>query len=281
MATRTPAGGSGDVRARFEAGAARLFVCAGDPCRAQWPFAEREVDGFAGTHGLPLELTECLGPCERPCVASLRVGRRRQMFAGITSRSDWATVAEFARRAAGLNSLLVDPGAAQPLRFDPAHDDPGPSVRLHRLAFLLGHFEGEGRYAPGPGVSSEERFYKEMIGALEAGGRFLSLRMAVGYPLEDGRDDVHEALVIIGADTEDRALSARAYTDGGATRDFALELTESGLRFADVVTAHGRPPRPARKLLEPIPDGILERVELDLGDRGFAPYSTLILRRLP
>ncbi len=148
---------------------------------------------------------------------------------------------------------------------------------LRQLRFLLGHFAGEGRFGAGD-AAGERTFYKEMLGMLEAGGRFLSVRMAVGYPVADGRIDTHQALVIISSD-EDAALHARAYTDGGRQSDFSLALQGRGICFADVVAAHGEPTRPARKLLQPAPEGLLEHVELDLGERGFAAYSSLTLRR--
>lgn len=170
-------------------------------------------------------------------------------------------------------------GATAWPHLEPVHaEHPELHGRLQELRFLIGHFEGQGVYGTG-NDAGERPFYKELVGALETGGRFLSVRMAVGYPVADGRIDTHQALVIIGATNGDEALQARAYTDGGRLHDFALEPRDDGICFADVVSAHGQPTRTARKLLGPTAEGLREVVELDLGGDGFAPYSSLVLRR--
>jgi hypothetical protein len=66
-------------------------------------------------------------------------------------------------------------------------------------------------------------FQKEVVGTVEAGGRFIALRMDVAYPLVDGQHDVHKALVIAGAEPLSGKITAHAYTDGGLVREYIVE----------------------------------------------------------
>jgi len=101
---------------------------------------------------------------------------------------------------------------------DLVHDPEENRVPLQKLRFLLGRFRGEGRYTKGTGV-----FYKETRGTWEAGGRFIGLRMNVTYPLADGRRDIHEAFVMVGAGSTLASFEAQAYTDGGIIMNYHLE----------------------------------------------------------
>lgn len=150
-----------------------------------------------------------------------------------------------------------------------------PSQALQPLAFLLGHFYGEGHY-----VRRSGSFQKEVTGVWEAGGRFISLRMGVNYPLADGRNDCHQALVIIGADPKTQAIESRAYTDGGFIFEHPMELHNGTIRFPDRPPGHGSTDRRARKVLCPTEEGYEERLELEQENGEFEAYSILPLRRL-
>ncbi len=262
------------VRAWFFEADAHLFVCGGEPCRKR----SRDVAGVEGrlvsrADGLRVSVTGCQGPCKQAPVGTLRVGERCQMFAQVHDICDWDAVLDYAARAARARTLLVDPGQAEAFRFDPVHHHDRASVPLQRLAFLVGHFAGEGRY-PGRGGA----FHKEVVGSWEAGGRFIGLRMAVTYPLDDGRNDVHEALVLVGYDAGTGTYTARAYTDSGTTSDYTLALDGDRILFADRVPAHAAGAAGARKVLEPRAGGYDEALELQRAGEPFRTYSTLELR---
>jgi len=259
----------------FEADA-HLFVCGGEPCRKR----SRDVIGVeerlgrsARGDGVRVSVTACQGPCKQAPVGTLRVGERCQMFAQVHEVCDWEAVLDYSARAARTRTLLVDPGQAEPFRFDLVHDHDRASVPLQRLAFLVGHFAGEGHY-PGRGGA----FHKEVLGSWEAGGRFIGLRMAVTYPLSDGRNDVHEALVLVGYDAEAGTYTARAYTDGGTTSDYTLTLEGDRIVFDDRVPAHAANATGARKVLAPRPGGYDEALEIQGHGEPFRTYSALELR---
>jgi hypothetical protein len=158
---------------------------------------------------------------------------------------------------------------------NPVHEHEAPSQALQPLAFLLGHFYGEGHYVERPGS-----FQKEVTGVWEANGRFISLRMGVNYPLLDGRNDCHQALVIIGADPKTHALESRAYTDGGFIFEHPMELHNGALQFPDRPPGHGNKDSRARKVLCPTAEGYEERLELEQDNGAFAAYSILLMRRV-
>ena len=141
---------------------------------------------------------------------------------------------------------------------NPVHVWSGPDDSLRPLAFLVGHFYGHGYYTGRPGG-----FQKEVTGGWEAGGRFLSLRLGVNYPLADGRNDCHQALVIIGLDAATRALEGRAYTDAGSVVTYPIEFDGHTVRFPDRPPGHGAGHRRARKVLRPTADGYEERLEVE------------------
>ena len=118
------------------------------------------------------------------------------MLRGSRHRGRLASGSRLCKKRRPNRSLLVNPGEAQAFLHDPVHERAKPDTHLKRLRFLLGHFHGEGCYATGG-----YRFEKEVVGGLEAGGRFIALRMAASYPLADGRKDIHRALVIVGGKT--------------------------------------------------------------------------------
>jgi hypothetical protein len=122
-------------------------------------------------------------------------------------------------------------------------------------------------------------FHKEVIGTPEAGGRFIGLRMGVSYPLLDGRTDVHQAFVIVGAEASSRYFIAHAYTDAGLVRKYSIEGSEGELKFDDVPPGHASQWRRARKILCPTVDGFDERLEVD-GGEGFVPYYVISMRKV-
>lgn len=158
---------------------------------------------------------------------------------------------------------------------NPVHVRSGPDDRLRPLAFLVGHFYGHGYYTGRPGS-----FQKEVTGGWEAGGRFLSLRLGVNYPLSDGRNDCHQALVIIGLNAAARALEGRAYTDAGSVVTYPIEFDGPTVRFPDRPPGHGAGRVRARKVLRPTADGYEERLETERPDGRFEAYSILQLRRV-
>jgi hypothetical protein len=260
----------------FEADA-HLFVCGGEPCRKRSRdvagLEARLTQGSAAGAGLRVSITGCQGPCKQAPVGTLRVGERCQMFAQVHDICDWGSVLDYAGRAAAARTLLVDPRQAEAFRFDPVHHHDRASVPLQRLAFLVGHFAGEGHY-PGRGGA----FHKEVVGSWEAGGRFIGLRMAVTYPLDDGRNDVHEALVLVGYDGGSGTYTARAYTDSGTTSDYTLALDGDRLLFADRVPAHAAGATGARKVVAPRPGGYDEALEIRRTGEPFQTYSAIELR---
>ncbi len=253
---------------------AHLFVCGGRPCR------ERSRD-FAGasarlgscrTDVLSAGITGCQGPCKHAPVATLRVGERCTVFAQVHDICDWEAVLDYATRAAQAGTLLVDPAGAQAFVFDPVHQPDRGSVALQRLAFLVGHLR-QGLYAHRDGG-----FHKEVVGSWEAGGRFIGIRMAVSYPLGDGRSDIHQALVLVGHDAAARAYQARAYTDSGTTRDYTLALEGDRVVFSDRVPGHGVSASRARKILIPRERGYDELLEVQGDGEPFRAYSIVELR---
>lgn len=159
---------------------------------------------------------------------------------------------------------------------DLVHDPEERRLPLQRFRFLLGHFRGEGQYVHGTNV-----FHKEMDGTWEAGGRFIGLRMSVTYPLGDGRKDIHEAFIMIGAQSASGLFEAQAYTDGGAVQTYHLDLQGDTISFDDQPpTLHGIKIVRARKSLTPTVDGFEERLDIDRGTGHFEPYSVVTLRRV-
>ena len=186
------------AKRQYLQGKSRLSLCHAQPCRARIGFdaSDDELERVAKDLGVPISKTGCQGPCKQAPVVSVRVGARSEMFAQVSSYEDWQIILNFVKAARQSNTLLIDAGQAEQFRFDPVHAHRKPGTHLKPLQFLLGHFRGEGRYAMIP-----YSFQKEVIGTMEAGGRFIALRMDVAYPLIDGQLDVHKALVIAGGRT--------------------------------------------------------------------------------
>ena len=266
------------ARAQFYEGTTHFFLCMGRPCRQRQKFtiAADELPQLAATAPLTLSATECQGPCKQAPVATLRVGQRSEMFAQFKQPAYWQSVLDFARRAASASTLLIDPRAAEPFRFDPVHDHEPTSVPLRKLQFLLGHFQGEGQEVTVTGPSA---FYKEVVGTWEVTGHCLGLRMGVTYPLADGRKDTHSAFVAIGVNPATDHIEARAYTDGGNRHDFHLQIEGDTLMFADRPAAHMQAQR-ARKILRPTAYGFEERLEIDHGSGQFEPHYVIAMHRV-
>jgi hypothetical protein len=253
-----------------------LYLCVAQPCcnKIGFDMADGALDHVSRELGLPIWKTGCQGPCKQAPVVSLRIGERSEMFAQVSSQDDWRAVLEFVKAAVRAGSLLIDAGAAEEFRHDPVHDHGKPSAQLKALRFLLGHFRGEGRFA-----MTEYAFHKEVIGTFEAGGRFIALRMDASYPLADGRNDVHKALVIVGSEPASGNITAHAYTDGGIMREYAVERREQSLEFADVPPGHADQWKRARKIIRPTPEGFEEFLEVDAG-KGFVPYYAIPMRKI-
>ena len=264
------------AREKFLQGPSCLSVCGAKPCRDKIAFdvSDAALASAADNAGMPVVVTGCQGPCKQAPVISLRIADRSEFFAQVASKTDWQAILGFARRAAGAGTFLEDAGAAEPFRFDPVHDHPKSSVHLIPLKFLLGHFRGRGKYTMTP-----YSFQKEVIGTSEAGGRFIALRMGVSYPLVDGRTDVHNALVMVGAEAAPHRFIAHAYTDAGIFREYAVEGVEGGLRFDDLPPGHSSQWRRARKVLRATPTGFEEQLEVD-GGAGFVPYYIISMQRV-
>jgi hypothetical protein len=242
-----------------------IYACAAEPCR-------RKLGVDVG--GLPVVPTGCQGLCKQAPVAALRIGDHLQMFGQVTTSDDWRDVLAFAANARAAGSMLVPSEGTERFWCDPAHDheDAQSSGALHALSFLVGHFQGEGRFAAG-GVA----FRKEVLGTYEAGGRFISLRMVARYPIPEGGCDVHRALVVLGAEARTGRIVGRAYTDGGSLRDYAVETEDGACSFDDVPPDHVDWKR-VRKTLLPTAAGYDERLDVDGGD-GFSEYSAVCMRR--
>ena len=151
---------------------------------------------------------------------------------------------------------------------------PGPL--LAQLAFLLGEFAGEGRFADGRGT-----FRKTMSGRGEAGGRFIGLRMEARYSLPDGSVDTHSAFVMVGETPGANAVTACAYTDSGSVHDYQVEVQERQVAFADVLPDHGARWTQARKILIPTDYGFEERLEVAEGEGEFVPFYRIAMQRAP
>lgn len=263
------------AQAGYAAGDKRLYVCAAQPCCGKIGFdiSTAALATLSQDIDLPITKTGCQGPCKQAPVITLRIGDKQEMFAEVANDADWRAVLKYAQAAVRAGTLLIDTGAAEKFRFDPVHDHEKPSAHMQPLAFLLGHFRGEGRYAMTGYV-----FHKEVIGSFEAGGRFIALRMDASYPLADGRKDVHKALVIVGSEPSGK-ITAHAYTDGGLVREYAIERNDNSLEFADVPPGHASQWQRARKVLEPTAEGFEERLDVDAG-QGWTPYYVIPMKKL-
>jgi len=261
----------------FHTGSAHLFLCTGRPCQQRQKFdvSEPTLQHAAMVGQFSVTPTECQGPCKQAPVATLRVGQSCEMLAQFMRDTDWQTVLHFAQQAAAAGTLLVPPGEAQPFRFDPVHDHDTISGPLQKLAFLVGHFRGDGTFADGSNC-----FHKEVVGTWEVAGRFLGLRMGVTYPLVDGHKDTHTAFGMLGVHPDTGHITARVYTDGGAMHDYHLDIDGESVVFADRAESHHHVQATrARKVIRPTAEGFEERLELDHGSGNFECYYTVQMQR--
>lgn len=264
------------AKQHFAEGDAHLFLCDGKPCqqRRRFEATSQALQSEAKRIGCRMSPTACQGPCKQAPLAVLRVGHGCERFAQFARRREWEAVLGFAQRAVQAKTLLVDAGVAQPFRFDPVHQPEKPSAALEHVRFLLGHFEGTVE------LPLEQRsIQKEVVGCWEAGGRFLSLRMAATYRRTNGEWDRHQAFIILGPDEETGALVSRAYTDGGMIHEFDIVIEERRLMFADRVPHHVSA-LAARKVLTPTAHGYEETLELDRGLGVFEPYYSIPIQRM-
>jgi hypothetical protein len=266
-----------NARQQYLNGQARLSLCHAQPCRARIGFdtSDDALEHVAKELDVPISKTGCQGPCKQAPIVSLRVGNRSEMFAQVSSPEDWQIILNFVKAVRQSGTLLIDAGQAEQFRFDPVHAHRKPDAHLKPLQFLLGHFRGEGKYAMVP-----YSFQKEVIGTMEAGGRFIALRMDVAYPLTDGQIDVHKALVIAGAELSSGKIAAHAYTDGGLVREYSVENRKAWLEFEDQPPSHEKQWTRARKILQPTETGFEERLEVDPGGGNFTPYYVIQMRKI-
>jgi hypothetical protein len=265
------------AKQQYLQGKSRLSLCDAQPCRARIGFdvSDDTLKRVAKDLAVPISKTGCQGPCKQAPVVSLRLGDRSEMFVQVRSREDWQIILNFVKAVRQSGTLLIDAGQADQFRFDPVHAPHKPGTHLKPLQFLLGHFRGEGKYAMVP-----YSFQKEVIGTMEAGGRFIALRMDVAYPLTDGQLDVHKALVIAGAELSSGKIAAHAYTDGGLVREYAVENRKAWLEFEDQPPGHEKQWARARKILQPTEAGFEERLEVDPGGGNFTPYYVIQMRKI-
>ena len=264
------------AKRHFAQGDAHFFLCDGEPCqqRRRFEATSHALQYEAERIGCRITSTACQGPCKQAPVALLRVGHGCELFAQFVRRREWKAVLDFTQRATDAKTLLVDAGTAQPFRYDPVHEPVKPSAALESARFLLGHFEGTVE------LPQEQRsIQKEVVGCWEAGGRFLSLRMAATYRRTNGSWDRHQAFIILGPDEETGALVSRAYTDGGMIHEFHIVIEERRLMFADRVPHHLSAVA-ARKVLTPTASGYEETLELDRGRGVFEPYYSIPIQRM-
>jgi hypothetical protein len=263
------------AKRHFSLGDAHFFLCDGEPCQQRRRF-EATFNALrleAERIDCRISSTACQGPCKQAPVGLLRVGHGCELFSQFGHRQEWKAVLDFTQRAADAKTLLVDAGTAQPFRYDPVHEPVKPSAALESVRFLLGHFEGAVE------LPLEQRsIEKEVVGCWEAGGRFLSLRMAATYRRTNGEWDRHQAFIILGPDEETGGLVSRAYTDGGMIHEFDIVIEERRLMFSDRVPHHV-PAVAARKVLTPTAHGYEETLELDRGLGVFEPYYSIPIQR--
>jgi hypothetical protein len=264
-----------DARARDLTGPHRLYVCAGGPCERAMGFdaSHGALTRLAMDEGLDIARTGCQGRCKHAPVVTLRIDGRFQPFGRVITEEDRRAVFAYAGSAARADSFLVASGAADPFRIDPVHHHDEPAAQLGPAHFLLGRFRGEGRFA-----KDGYAFRKESLGTYEAGGRVIALRMEASYPVPEGGDDVHHALVIVGSEPRSGRLTGRAYTDGGDVREYAVEQACGTLGFDDVSPDHTQTWTRVRKTLRPTADGYEERLEVDAGE-GLTRYYTVTMCR--
>jgi hypothetical protein len=103
-------------------------------------------------------------------------------------------------------------------------------------------------------------------------------RMAASYPLANGREDTHRALVVVGIKSASKCITGRAHNDGGRTCEYEVEQGGDILQLADALPGHGRQWKSARKTLRPTKDGYEESLEVDAGE-GFINYYNISMRK--
>jgi hypothetical protein len=210
------------AKEKYRQGNSHVFLCHAHPCCESCNFdgSKTPLTATSDSVDLRVSTTGCQGHCKHAPVLSLRINTGSQMFGRVVNENDWLSVLGFAKNAARANSLLVNPGAAEEFFFDPAHESQHDKSDAHLkgLRFLLGRFRGEGHCS-----MSSQTFHKEVVGTVEAGGRFIALRMAASYPLANGRKDTHRALVVVGMRAHSNCITGRAYNDGGRTCEYEVE----------------------------------------------------------
>ena len=166
--------------------------------------------------------------------------------------------------------ILLDP-----LPSDKLAHPPKPQPRLlQQLEFLVGHFQGDGSYAKGG-----RRFHKEAVGAWEASGQFLSLRMRGGLSSQRRPFGCARSLCDVRLEChQPPARSPRIHRWGGVV-DYELAHDGRSLSFPDRPPRHQSHAKRARKILSPCETGFEERLEVDFGTGEFEAYSLVLMQR--
>ncbi len=265
----------GQAKRFFNKDPNHLFVCKGRPClkRQFEGFPKAVLQEFGPDKACPVTFTQCQGPCKQAPFATLRIGTETRQFSQFSNPSDWTLISKQIQNAVVQNTLVIDWGSASPFVFNFTDPTASQDVHLKSLQFLVGHFKGQGRF-----IDFDKTFDKEIIGAWELGG-FLSIRMTATYPMQNGRQDTHRVMVILGKDPAEAHISARAYTDHGMTIDFTIQQNGSELEFEDTPPGRFGKKARARKRIYPVNDGLKEVLEIDRGDGEFKPYYEVIFAK--
>jgi len=273
--TSSPERALSDAVERYRAYDA-LFVCGARPCAGAYGFDTGcdALDRVRKQVRMPTFVTGCQGHCKHKPVVSLRIGNRREMFGALTSDEDRTALFEHAKTAHALGSTLVPGNRVEAFRFDLEHGA-GPTNVLPATRFLAGRFRGLGAY-----FATDYAFSKEVVGAYEPGGRFMTLHMEAHYPTRAGTTDSHRALVVVGSGPENGSkLLGRAFTDGGDVLSYDVDTADGRLAFDDRSPDHGTAWKRVRKILTPTTDGYEEHLLVDRG-HGLEPYYRVVLRRV-
>lgn len=251
-----------------------LFLCGSKPCAGAFGFdvSAATVERVERRTELATFVTGCQGHCKHKPVVSLRIEERREIFGALSTNEERELLFEHARAAHTLGSTLVPGSRVEPFRFDLEHGA-GPANHLPATRFLAGRFRGEGSY-----VAAPYTFFKEVVGAYEPGGRFMTLHMEARYPSENGGKDLHRALVVVGAAAGGARLVGKAFTDGGDVLEYDVDCADGRLAFDDRSPDHAVSCRRARKVLIPTGDGYEEHLLVDRGS-GLEPYYSVVMRR--
>ncbi|HJW32881.1 MAG TPA: DUF1579 family protein [Holophagaceae bacterium] len=104
----------------------------------------------------------------------------------------------------------------------PLTQGPTPVETMKRLAFLEGHWKGEGSMTMGPG--RKVTFQQTEAVGFKAGGAVVAVE---GHGMDQGRP-VHQAFAVISYDPATKGYRMRSWLVSGLSKDFTLELNAKG-----------------------------------------------------